>query len=616
MAEFVEKVRYEADISDLKRKLGEIEGATEAVGDTTQSTAGKAGRNYGSMAKSAGLWGVAIGATALAVGSKLLDQGASLDALGKKSATVFEGSLGSVQAWAKENASALGMTRDQLTGTAAGVADLLKPMGFTAGQAAGMSTELINLSGALSAWTGGARSAGEVSDILTKAYLGERDGLKELGISISEADVSRRLAEKGQTDLTGAALEQAKALATQELIFEKSTDAQKAWADGSMDGIKAQNKAKAAVGQLGETVAKGLYPALASLLPVVQRVAQWMADSLPGAMKTAKSVLDGVTGAFGWLRDNMNIVGPVLIGVGAAVLAVVVPAFVGWAVAAGAAAVATIAAAAPFIAIGAAIAAVAAGFVWAYQNVDWFRTSVDAVASFLKNTVWPIVKTVFEGIANAVAVAVRVAGDWIGKLRDTFSAVWGTIRSTVEGAVNAVVGFVTGIAGRVSGSASAAFDTLKSAITGARDWVSGRVENIVGFFSGLPGRLRDALAGLATIITTPYRLAFNGIANLWNNTVGKLSFTVPSWIPGIGGKGWDVPNIPTFHNGGTIMGLRGQEVPILALAGETVRTRAQEQGLQRQLVGSSSNTTIIQQMTVVTNDAPRRFFDEGKWRVA
>jgi hypothetical protein len=181
-------------------------------------------------------------------GPQLLSAGAELDALGKKSATVFDGAaLGQVQAWAAGVAGSLGMTRAELVGTTAGIADLLKPMGFATDEAAKMSTGLVDLSGALSAWTGGTRSAKEVSEILTKALLGERDGLKELGISISEADVQARLAKNGTDKLTGAALEQAKALATQQLIMEKSTDAQKAWSNGSMDAIKQQNESKAAM---------------------------------------------------------------------------------------------------------------------------------------------------------------------------------------------------------------------------------------------------------------------------------------------------------------------------------------------------------------------------------
>ena len=56
---------------------------------------------------------------------------------------------------------------------------------------------------------------------------------------------------------------------------------------------------------------------------------------------------------------------------------------------------------------------------------------------------------------------------------------------------------------------------------------------------------------------------FNGIATLWNNTFGKISFKVPGWVPGIGGKGFDVPNIPMLASGGLVMS------PTLALVGES-----------------------------------------------
>jgi hypothetical protein len=45
---------------------------------------------------------------------------------------------------------------------------------------------------------------------------------------------------------------------------------------------------------------------------------------------------------------------------------------------------------------------------------------------------------------------------------------------------------------------------------------------------------------------------FNGIATIWNNTFGKLSFHIPDWVPGIGGKGFDIPNIPMMANGGIV----------------------------------------------------------------
>jgi hypothetical protein len=52
------------------------------------------------------------------------------------------------------------------------------------------------------------------------------------------------------------------------------------------------------------------------------------------------------------------------------------------------------------------------------------------------------------------------------------------------------------------------------------------------------------------------------VASLWNNTIGKLSFKVPSWVPGIGGSGFDVPDIPMLAEGGIVTG------PTLAMIGE------------------------------------------------
>ena len=59
-----------------------------------------------------------------------------------------------------------------------------------------------------------------------------------------------------------------------------------------------------------------------------------------------------------------------------------------------------------------------------------------------------------------------------------------------------------------------------------------------------------------------FRTIFNGIASIWNNTVGKLSFKLPNWIPGIGGNGFSVPNIPMLAEGGIV------NSPTLAMIGE------------------------------------------------
>jgi gas vesicle protein len=86
----------------------------------------------------------------------------------------------------------------------------------------------------------------------------------------------------------------------------------------------------------------------------------------------------------------------------------------------------------------------------------------------------------------------------------------------------------------------AMFKFIKTAIETSVNFIKGYLNTVLGF----------------------YKSIFNGIAKLWNNTVGKLSFSVPSWVPGLGGKGFSVPQIPMLAEGGIVTG------PTLAMIGE------------------------------------------------
>ena len=92
----------------------------------------------------------------------------------------------------------------------------------------------------------------------------------------------------------------------------------------------------------------------------------------------------------------------------------------------------------------------------------------------------------------------------------------------------------------VGAVASALWNGMKAGFAGVVTVVSGYVNGLVAIYKGL----------------------FNGIASVWNNTVGKLSFRIPDWVPKIGGAGFDVPEIPMLANGGIVSS------PTLAMIGE------------------------------------------------
>lgn len=122
---------------------------------------------------------------------------------------------------------------------------------------------------------------------------------------------------------------------------------------------------------------------------------------------------------------------------------------------------------------------------------------------------------------------------------------------------------VTGAFHDVTGAATATFGWIKShwplilaILTGpvglAVLWITKHWAGVTSFFKGVPKALGTALSTVAGVLTSPFRQAFNAIASLWNNTVGRLSFSLPSWIPGIGGDGFSMPKIPMLAAGGII----------------------------------------------------------------
>jgi hypothetical protein len=87
--------------------------------------------------------------------------------------------------------------------------------------------------------------------------------------------------------------------------------------------------------------------------------------------------------------------------------------------------------------------------------------------------------------------------------------------------------------------------------------------NIVdGVFGAIKWWITNIVIPQFNLMLTVFKTIFNGIASVWNNTIGKFSFKVPSWVPGIGGKGFEMPNIPMLAAGGIVTG------PTLAMIGE------------------------------------------------
>jgi len=208
-----------------------------------------------------------------------------------RSSTVLGDSYGYVSNQADKMAAKMGLTNREFIANTAAAADLLVPLGFARDVSAEMATKLQGLVGPLDEWTGGQLGATEVSNILTKALLGENEQLKQLGIAI-------QMDSKEFTDLVkqyqarqGVTKAQAQAMAELELITRKSADAQTAYVGSGNKLLRMQKSISRRWKQLKEDIVNYLTVSDHNKLLKQVEVLQKQESQFASEQKTLTSLL-------------------------------------------------------------------------------------------------------------------------------------------------------------------------------------------------------------------------------------------------------------------------------------------------------------------------------------
>lgn len=237
------------EYAKLERKLGRVEQRMDKLNLKSK----KGSRNFRDLSSTIGLIGVTAGITVFS--KELFDVATQLEVTEKRARIVFGQNFPMIDEEAKKVAKTLGLTNNEFINAAANTADLLVPLDFTRKQSSELSVGLTKLSGALDEWSGGTLGAAGVSEILTKAMLGENEQLKQLGIAIrKDSDEFRDLVKVKLRD-EGVTKAQAEALATYELILKKSSDAQKSFAEGQENLLRKRKSWKTFWSGIKEDVA-------------------------------------------------------------------------------------------------------------------------------------------------------------------------------------------------------------------------------------------------------------------------------------------------------------------------------------------------------------------------
>lgn len=312
-----------------------------------------------------------------------------------------------------------------------------------------------------------------------------------------------------------------------------------------------KNNALLALEPLGSTVFDSLGSALEKVLPHIESFGVWLGEN------------QWVISAFAGL------IGVTLVG-----------AFASWTASIWANTIALLANPVTWIVLG--ITALIAAIVLLWQNwdsvtawisdvwgsfMDWITSGLDSFSTWWSDTwskvsswfsdKWNSIKSAGETAWQAVSDFFKSVGqgiaDWFMNwtLPGLLLKHWDSIKAAAESAWNKILDFFRGIPGKISGFFKTVGEKLSKPFKAGQEAVQKGWDGLMDFIRGIPGKVGSALSGIADKISGPFKRAFNGIASAWNSTVGKISFTAPDWVPGMGGKGFSVPKIPMLATGGT-----------------------------------------------------------------
>lgn len=235
------------------------------------------------------------------------------------------------------------------------------------------------------------------------------------------------------------------------------------------------------------------------------------------------TVLPALTTFATWLGENSEVMLAVFTAVGVMIATSVVPAFISWAISAGAAAIAAgaagiaaLAAAAPFIAIGAIIAAIAYVII---RNWDTIKAGLLVVWEWIQNIfswIAPLVK-MYIGLVVAVwTTAFKVIIAVVTTLWDWISTVFGWIAPLVGAYISLVVTVWT-----------TAFKIIIAVVTTLWDWIM----TVFGW------------------IVTGVQMYIGMVLWFWTTTFDAIKLVVTTlwdWIKTV--FGWIVTGITTYVN--------------------------------------------------------------------
>lgn len=204
---------------------------------------------------------------------------------------------------------------------------------------------------------------------------------------------------------------------------------------------------------------------------------------------------------------------------------------------------------------------------------NWFVSIKNNIASTF-TTLKGNVTTAFSDAKTNVQTAWNTMGSWFTTIKTNIVNAFSTAGTNISNVFNS------------------AKTTIQNAWSGLTTWFS-------NLFTGIKTGISNIMSGVVAVVKAP----INGVISALNamiNGLNKISFDIPDWVPGLGGRkfGIQIPNIPALatgtnsaYKGLTLVGEAGPEL-VNFRGGEQVLNNRNTQKVLEKATGNTNNFNV------------------------
>lgn len=226
--------------------------------------------------------------------------------------------------------------------------------------------------------------------------------------------------------------------------------------------------------------------------------------------------------------------------------------------------------------------------------IEAIKTFIVEAWNFILTTIVPILNNIWSSIVTAWQYVWETLQPILSQLKETISAAWDFILAVISKVLDNIATKVTAGFEIVKGIFSVATAIIKSIWDNFGDIIVAKIKNVwdtvAGVFRGASQVLQGIFQTLTALLTGNWSQCWEGIKNIvsgvWNSITsfvkggvnsiisainvfirGINKIKVPDWVPGVGGKGFSISEIPMlakgtdyFQGGLAIVGEQGPEL--------------------------------------------------------